>query len=29
VYITSLTPDMWDSWRDDWVIMQEEVHDRL
>jgi hypothetical protein len=29
VYITALTPGKWDQWRDDWVIMQVEVNDRL
>jgi hypothetical protein len=29
VYITALTLGKWDRWRDDWVIMQAEVHDRL
>jgi hypothetical protein len=29
VYIATLSPDKWDRWRDDWVIMQAEVHDRL
>jgi hypothetical protein len=29
VYITARTPDKWDRWRDDWVIIQIEVHDRL
>jgi hypothetical protein len=29
VYITALSPDKWDHWRDDWVIMEAEVHDRL
>jgi hypothetical protein len=29
VYITAITPDKWDRWKDDLVIMQAEVHDRL
>jgi hypothetical protein len=29
MYITTLSPGKWDRWRDDWVIMQVEVHDRL
>jgi hypothetical protein len=29
VYIATLTPGKWDSWRDDLVIMQAEVYDRL
>jgi hypothetical protein len=29
VYITALIPGKWDHWRDDWVVMQEDVHDRL
>jgi hypothetical protein len=29
VYITAITPDNWDRWKDDLVIMQAEVHDRL
>jgi hypothetical protein len=29
VYITALTLGKWDRWRDDWVIMLAEVHDRL
>jgi hypothetical protein len=28
-YITALTPGKWDHWRDEWVIMQVEAHDRL
>jgi hypothetical protein len=29
VYIATLTPGKWDSWRDDLVIMQAEVYDWL
>jgi hypothetical protein len=29
VYITALTLGKCDRWRDDWVIMQAEVHDWL
>jgi hypothetical protein len=29
VYIATLTPGKWDHWRDDWMIMLAEVHDRL
>jgi hypothetical protein len=29
VYITALSPDKWDHWREDWVIMQADAHDRL
>jgi hypothetical protein len=29
VYIIAITLGKWDRWRDDWVIMQAEVHDRL
>jgi hypothetical protein len=29
MYITVLSPGKWDHWRDDWLIMQAEVHDRL
>jgi hypothetical protein len=29
MYIAALIPGKWDHWRDDWVVMQEEVHDRL
>jgi hypothetical protein len=29
LYIATLTLSKWDRWRDDWVIMQAEVHDRL
>jgi hypothetical protein len=28
-YIAALTPDKWDHWRHDWVVMQGEIHDRL
>jgi hypothetical protein len=29
VYIAALTPSKWDHRRNDWVIMQAEIHDRL
>jgi hypothetical protein len=29
VYITTLSLDKWDRWRDDWVIVQDDIHDRL
>jgi hypothetical protein len=29
VYIIAITLGKWDRWRDDWVIMQAKVHDRL
>jgi hypothetical protein len=29
MYIIALTPSKWDRWRDDWVIMQAEVHGHL
>jgi hypothetical protein len=29
VYIATLSPDLWDHWRDDWVIMQADIHDRM
>jgi hypothetical protein len=29
MYIITLTPNKWDRWRDDWVIMQAEVHGQL
>jgi hypothetical protein len=28
-YIASLTPGRWDHWREDWVLMQTEAHNRL
>jgi hypothetical protein len=28
-YIAPLSPDKLDHWRDDWVIVQTKVHDRL
>jgi hypothetical protein len=28
-YIATLTPGTWDHWRDDWVIVQANAHDRL
>jgi hypothetical protein len=27
-YIMSLTPDKWDWWIEDWVIMRADIHDR-
>jgi hypothetical protein len=27
-YIVPLSPSKWDHWRDNWVIVQTEVHDR-
>jgi hypothetical protein len=29
MYIAPLSSGKWDHWRDDWVIVQTEVHDRL
>jgi hypothetical protein len=29
VYITTLSPGKWDCWRENWVIMQADAHDRL
>jgi hypothetical protein len=28
-YIASLTPGKWDWWREDWVIVQPDIHNRL
>jgi hypothetical protein len=28
-YITPISPGKWDRWRDDWVIIQTNVHDCL
>jgi hypothetical protein len=27
-YITPLTPGKWDCWREDWVIVKTDIHDR-
>jgi hypothetical protein len=29
MYITALSPSKWDRWREDWVIMQADAHNRL
>jgi hypothetical protein len=29
VYITTVSPGKWDRWREDWVIVRADPHDRL
>jgi hypothetical protein len=28
-YITALRPDRWERWREDWVLVQINAHERL
>jgi hypothetical protein len=29
VYIAPISPDKWDHWREDWVVIWADIHDRL